>query len=65
MADPVGGETVVSLARPGGNITGTTFLRPELIANASDGSRTPFPDSRASPRFGILLHTGNVQWKAC
>jgi ABC-type uncharacterized transport system substrate-binding protein len=32
MADPVGDELVLSLARPGGNITGTTFLGPELIA---------------------------------
>src|SRR3954471_65955 len=31
MADPVGDELIVSLARPGGNITGTTFLGPELI----------------------------------
>jgi putative ABC transport system substrate-binding protein len=32
MADPVGDELVASLARPGGNVTGTTFLGPELIA---------------------------------
>jgi ABC-type uncharacterized transport system substrate-binding protein len=32
MADPVGDELVVTLARPGGNITGTTFIGPELIA---------------------------------
>ena len=32
MADPVGDELVASLARPSGNITGTTFLGPELIA---------------------------------
>jgi putative ABC transport system substrate-binding protein len=32
MADPVGDELVLSLARPGGNITGTTFIGPELIA---------------------------------
>jgi len=32
MADPVGDELVVSLARPGGNVTGTTFVGPELVA---------------------------------
>src|SRR5215211_6648103 len=38
MADPVGDELIESLSRPGGNVTGTTFLGPELIAK----------------RFGIL-----------
>jgi len=32
MADPVEDELVVSLARPGGNVTGTTFLGPELVS---------------------------------
>ena len=32
MADPVGDELVASLAQPGGNVTGTTFLGPELTA---------------------------------
>src|SRR5215217_4945140 len=32
MADPVADELVTSLARPGGNLTGTTFLGPELVA---------------------------------
>src|ERR1700730_14962536 len=32
MADPIADELVTNLARPGGNITGTTFLGPELIA---------------------------------
>jgi putative tryptophan/tyrosine transport system substrate-binding protein len=32
MADPVADELVASLARPGANVTGTTFLGPELVA---------------------------------
>src|SRR5262245_20054069 len=32
MADPVADGLVASFARPGGNVTGTTFLGPELVA---------------------------------
>ncbi|MGE5163918.1 MAG: ABC transporter substrate-binding protein [Sphingobacteriales bacterium] len=32
MADPVEDELVSSLARPGGNVTGTSFLGPELVS---------------------------------
>jgi len=32
MADPVEDELVLSLARPGGNVTGTAFLGPELVS---------------------------------
>jgi putative tryptophan/tyrosine transport system substrate-binding protein len=31
MADPVEDELVASLAQPGGNVTGTTFLGPQLV----------------------------------
>ncbi|MPR13285.1 hypothetical protein FS320_41245 [Microvirga tunisiensis] len=33
MADPVADRLIASLARPGGNVTGTTFLGPEVSAN--------------------------------
>src|SRR5262249_50429900 len=32
MADPVADELVASLARPSGNVPGTTFLGPELLS---------------------------------
>jgi len=32
MADPTEDELVTRLARPGGNVTGTTFLGPELVS---------------------------------
>ena len=32
MADPVEDDLVSSLARPGGNVTGTAFLGPELVS---------------------------------
>ena len=32
MANPVEDDLVASLARPGGNVTGTTFLGPELVS---------------------------------
>jgi putative ABC transport system substrate-binding protein len=41
MADPVADQLIVSLSRPGGNITGTSFLGPDLIAK----------------RFGLLKDT--------
>jgi putative ABC transport system substrate-binding protein len=43
MADPVGDELIVSLARPGGNITGTTFLGPELIAKRFELLKAAIP----------------------
>jgi putative ABC transport system substrate-binding protein len=44
MADPVADELVTSLARPGGNVTGTTFLGPELISKRLQLLRELFPE---------------------
>ena len=53
MADPVGDELVASLARPGGNVTGTTFLGPELVAKRLQLLRDVVP---GLSRVAALLH---------
>src|SRR5262249_2206075 len=53
MADPVGDELVASLGRPGGNVTGTTFLGPELIPKRLQLLRDVVP---ALVRVAALLH---------
>jgi putative ABC transport system substrate-binding protein len=44
MADPVADELVASLARPGGNVTGTTFLGPEVVAKRLQLLREVVPE---------------------
>jgi putative ABC transport system substrate-binding protein len=53
MADPVGDELVANLARPGGNITGTTFLGPELVPKRLQLLRDIVP---RLARVAALLH---------
>jgi putative ABC transport system substrate-binding protein len=53
MADPVADELVASLARPGGNVTGTTFLGPELVAKRLQLLRDVVP---GLSRVAALLH---------
>jgi len=53
MADPVADELVASLAQPGGNVTGTTFLGPELVAKRLQLLRDVVP---GLVRVAALLH---------
>jgi putative ABC transport system substrate-binding protein len=55
MADPARDGLVASLARPGGNITGSTFLGPELIPKRLGLVKEVVP--RAS-RVAVLWHPG-------
>jgi putative ABC transport system substrate-binding protein len=55
MADPVEDGLASSLARPGGNVTGTTFLGPELLSKRLQLLKEIVPDlSRAV----VLWHPG-------
>jgi putative ABC transport system substrate-binding protein len=53
MADPVGDELIVSLSRPSGNLTGTTFLGPELIGKRFGLLKEAIP---GLSRVGALWH---------
>src|SRR5262249_41782471 len=43
MGDPVGDDLVASLGSPGGNVTGNTFLGPELVAKRGIRAHTAKP----------------------
>jgi putative tryptophan/tyrosine transport system substrate-binding protein len=55
-ADPVGVGLVASLARPGGNATGTSLMAPELSAKRLDILRTMVP---GISRFAMLWDSSN------
>jgi len=44
MSAPVADDLVASLARPGGNVTGTTFVGPELVAKLLQLLREVVPE---------------------
>jgi ABC-type uncharacterized transport system substrate-binding protein len=55
MGDPVGEGFVASLAHPGGNITGLTFLGPELVTKRLDLLKAALPNAS---RVAALWHPG-------
>jgi putative ABC transport system substrate-binding protein len=55
MADPVEDELASSLARPGGNVTGTTFLGPELVSKRLQLLKEIIPNLS---RVVVLWHPG-------
>jgi putative ABC transport system substrate-binding protein len=55
MGDPVGDGLVASLSRPGGNITGLTFLGPELVPKRLGLLKEAFPKTT---RVAAIWHPG-------
>jgi putative ABC transport system substrate-binding protein len=55
MGDPVQDGLVASLSRPGGNLTGTTFLGPELVPKRLALLKELMP---AMSRIAVLWHPG-------
>ena len=53
MGDPVADGLVASLARPGGNITGSTFLGPELVPKRIEVLKEALP---GISRVAVLWH---------
>jgi putative tryptophan/tyrosine transport system substrate-binding protein len=56
IADPIGAKLVDSLARPGGNVTGTTNLSRDLSGKVLDFLLQVIPHVR---RLGVLLNPSN------
>jgi putative tryptophan/tyrosine transport system substrate-binding protein len=57
--DPVGTGLVVSLARPGGNVTGVSMLGQEIIPKTLDLLRELVPNARRIDLLGSAVNPGN------
>jgi putative ABC transport system substrate-binding protein len=60
-SDPVGNGFVASLARPGGNITGLSALRPELSGKQLELLKETVPRLSRVAVFGTSTQPGNAQ----
>jgi len=56
-SDPVGSGLVASLSRPGGNITGTTLINPELAGKRMELLKQALPNVR---RVAVLVNKKNL-----
>ena len=72
IADPVGSGLVASLARPGGNITGLTVLRPDLVGKQLEFLKVVLPTvsrvavlrNPANPSHALVVQAAEVAAQA-
>ena len=57
VADPIGSGLVTSLARPGGNVTGLSFMAPELVGKRLELLKQAVP---GASRIAVLWHPGDL-----
>jgi putative ABC transport system substrate-binding protein len=65
IGDPVGAGLVTSLARPGGNVTGLTFMSPDLAGKRLELLKQAFPKT---VHVAVIWNPGNMgaasEWRA-
>ena len=61
MADPIEDDLVASLARPGGNVTGTSFLAQSYFPSDCNCSERSCRSSLAWLSSGIHVHTASAR----
>ena len=63
VGDPVGTGLIVSLARPGGNVTGVSSAASEVAGKSLELIRELFPSARGGAREGadMILQDAVVQ----
>jgi putative tryptophan/tyrosine transport system substrate-binding protein len=59
--DPVGDQVVPNLARPGGNITGFSYMSTDLAAKCLELLVQSFPKDRAAILYNLMIRRHDLK----